>query len=76
MCSLGEKVTRIRMRRPKSNVVEIDKAFVEIIKDGEIVSRIYPTKEGIKIESLELKRFESSNGEDIVPSVPVIFMSF
>ncbi len=69
-------MTRIRLRRPKSNVVEIDKAFVEIIKDGEIVSRIYPTEEGIKIESLKLKRFESSNGEDIVPSTPVIFMSF
>jgi len=69
-------MTRMRMRRPKSNVVDIDRAFVEIIKDGEIVSRIYPTEEGIKIESLELKRFESSNGEDIVPPTPLIFLSF
>ena len=70
-------MVRFKIKRMKRDgVVDIEKAIVEVIKDGKIVARVYPTEEGIKIDSSEVKKFEANNGEEMVPSVPTIFMTF
>ncbi len=69
---------KLRTTRKKMSgmVVNLNDVVIEVIKDGKVVARIYPTEEGIKIDSSEMKKFEANNGEEMVPSVPTIFMNF
>ncbi len=72
-------MVKFRTRRMKKNdgvVVDIEKVIIEVIKDGKVVAIIYPTNDGIKIGSTEMKQFEANNGEEMVPSIPTIYMKF
>jgi hypothetical protein len=67
---------RKKRKRMSGMVVDIDDAIIEIIKDGEVVGMIYPTVEGIKISFERLISLEASNGDDIIPPTPTIFLKF
>ena len=67
---------KIKRRKLSGMVVNLNDAIVEIIKDGEVVAIIYPTKEGVKISFKELTSFEANNGTDMVPQIPTIFLRF
>ena len=67
---------KLKRRRLSDMVVDLSDAIVEVIKDGEIVAMIYPTTEGIKISFQDLISLEASNGADMVPPTPTIFLKF
>jgi len=65
-----------KIRRPKEKVVEMDKAIVDIVRDGEVIARIYPGEENIKIESEQFKKIEANCGEEFVSKKPVVIIEF
>ncbi len=67
---------KLKRRRLSGTVVNLSDAIIEIIKDGEVVAMIYPTVEGIKISFEKLISLEASNGDDMVPPTPTIFLKF
>lgn len=66
------KIKRVK----RSDIIDLNKAVVEVIKDGEVVAMIYPTEEGIKISFESLISLEANNGVDMIPQTPTIFMKF
>jgi|GEM_PF-3190738 len=67
----------LKSKRPKKKkVVGIESAIVEVVKNGEVVARIYPAKEGIKVASKKIKNVETTNGREYVPQIPMIIIDF
>ncbi len=67
---------RQKTKRMSGVIVNLDDVIVEVIKDGEVVATIHPTTEGIKISFERLISLEASNGDDMVPQTPIIFLKF
>ncbi len=66
-----------KLKRPReNNVVGIENTIVEIVKDGEVVARIYPNKDSIKFASENFKSVKVTNGEDYVPQIPMVIIDF
>jgi acylphosphatase len=67
---------KVKRRKLSGIVINLSDAIVEVIKDGEVVAMIYPTIEGIKISFQDFISLEASNGTDMVPPTPTIFLKF
>jgi hypothetical protein len=67
---------KLKRKRLSGMVVNLSDAMVEVVKDGEVVAMIYPTVEGIKISFEDLISLEASNGNDLIPPTPTIFLKF
>jgi acylphosphatase len=67
---------KLKRKRLSGMVVNLSDAMVEVVKDGEVVATIHPTTEGVKISFERLISLEASNGNDLIPPTPTIFLKF
>ncbi len=67
----------LKQRRPKkSDVIEIEKSIIEIMKDGDVVGIIYPSENGIRVVGERFEKIEANSGKNFCPQLPLVIIDF